>query len=354
MPPRRPRLTPAMADIRRAVRTTLQARFPEALTEVTRLAGCSGGTHIDIPVDAPLVLVALSGGPDSLALAAATAFEAPRAGLRAGAVIVDHQLQPGSAEVAAAAAAQARSLGLSPVDVMTVDVVSQDGPEADARRARYAALTAAADRLGAEAVLLGHTLDDQAETVLLGLARGSGATSIAGMAEVTGHYLRPLLGIRRSMTEQSCVDQGLDVWHDPHNDDDSYTRVRIRRLLPEMEAVMGPGVVEALGRTAEQVQLDTEVLEHMTQDALTEALAVEGSDLAAGALAITTLETKPASIRRRAVRLFAEQNVGVSLTSAHTLAIDELIMNWHGQQPVQVPLCDVQRENGVLFFRARD
>ena len=182
------------------------------------------------------MLVALSGGPDSLALAAATAFEAPRAGLRAGAVIVDHGLQAGSADAAAQAARQAEALGLNPVLVEPVTVGADGGPEAAARDARYAALAAAAARTGAIAVLLGHTLDDQAETVLLGLARGSGATSLQGMEQASGLYRRPLLGIRRATTVQFCADSELEPWHDPQNDDPAFTRVRVRKaVLPVLE-----------------------------------------------------------------------------------------------------------------------
>ena len=144
----------------------------------------------------PCVLVACSGGADSLALAAAVAFEAPRAGVRAGLVTVDHGLQPGSAAVAAQVAGLGYELGLDPVEIVPVTVGRTGGVEAAARDARYAALDAAASALGA-AVLLGHTLDDQAETVLLGLGRGSGPRSIAGMRVIDGHYLRPLLGLRR-------------------------------------------------------------------------------------------------------------------------------------------------------------
>ena len=186
---RRPRLSPAIAELRRAVRAAL----PET----------------------GLVLVGLSGGADSLALAAATAFEATRAGLSAGAVIVDHRLQAGSAETAAAAARQATALGLAPVLIVPVTVTDAgDGPEAAARAARYAAIDAALAATGAVAVLLGHTLDDQAETVLLGLARGSGASSLQGMAAISGAYRRPLLGIRRTQTRQACVDAGLTAWSD--------------------------------------------------------------------------------------------------------------------------------------------
>src|SRR5690606_27912354 len=163
--------------------------------------------------------------------------------LRAGAVDVDHGLQEGSADVATTAARAASALGLDPVIVRRVSVGSAGGPEAAARSARYEALEAGAAELGARAVLLAHTLDDQAETVLLGLARGSGATSLQGMAENTAGragsdvvFVRPLLGIRRSATEQFCADAGLGPWHDPHNVDAAFTRVRVRKnLMPVLE-----------------------------------------------------------------------------------------------------------------------
>ena len=168
-----------------------------------------------------LVLVACSGGADSLALAAATAVEAPAAGLRAGAVVVDHGLQPGSAEVAARAARTLRSLGLDPVDVVTVEVTaSGDGPEAAARTARYAALDAAADRHGAALVLLGHTRDDQAEQVLLGLTRGSGARSLSGMPSARGRFRAPPPRGDPGAVPRLVRGRGPDAWwDDPMNED---------------------------------------------------------------------------------------------------------------------------------------
>src|SRR5690606_6604086 len=146
-------------------------------------------------------LVACSGGADSVALAEALAFEARHTGRPSGAVVVDHGLQEDSASVAERAAATCRRLGLSPVEVVGVTVAETgQGLEADARDARYAALAESADRLGAAVVLLGHTRDDQAEQVLLGLTRGSGARSLAGMATERGIFRRPLLGISRAET----------------------------------------------------------------------------------------------------------------------------------------------------------
>src|SRR3954447_2316412 len=206
---------PAVAAVRSAVRS--------ALASLRR----------DPPRAAPLdaqdqrVLVACSGGADSLALAAATAFEAPRAGVAAGLITVDHGLQDGSADRAARVAALGYELGLDPVEVIRVDVTGPGGPEAAARTARYAALEAAAEALDAS-VLLGHTRDDQAETVLLGLGRGSGPRSIAGMRAADGRYLRPFLDLRRATTAAACAALDLTTWDDPHNDDPAFQRVRLR------------------------------------------------------------------------------------------------------------------------------
>jgi tRNA(Ile)-lysidine synthase len=321
----RPRLTPAIADVRRAVREML----------------------VTGPVQ-ELVLVALSGGPDSLALAAATAFEAPRAGLTAGAVIIDHGLQPGSADVAAAAARQAEVLGLDPVVVVPVSVGGAGGPEAAARDARYAALAQAAAETGASAVLLGHTLDDQAETVLLGLARGSGATSLQGMARVTGLYLRPLLGIRRSSTVQFCQDTGLEPWADPQNTDEAYTRVRVRStLLPLLERDLGPGIAEALARTADQLREDSEALDHFA-DELVEELAEHAE--AGISLPVKGLAANPPALRQRIIRLVVSAEFGVSLSRAHTLEVARLVTEWHGQAAVDLPGIRVKRLGHLLVF----
>jgi tRNA(Ile)-lysidine synthase len=278
-------LTPAIADVRRAVRESFAA------------AGL-----LEASDSKPVILVGVSGGADSLALAAATGFEAPRAGILAGAVVVDHGLQAGSADVAERVAAQARSFGLEPVLVMRVDVgqaASAGGPEAAARAARYGAFEAAMAETGASRVLLAHTLDDQAETVLLGLARGSGPTSLQGMAAQTGAYLRPLLGIRRAGTRQFCIDSGLEAWEDPHNDDPAYARVRVRHeVLPVLERELGPGVAEALARTAEHLREDADALDALALDWALE-LTTQAED-GAVALDVRGLERVRCGARARA------------------------------------------------------
>jgi tRNA(Ile)-lysidine synthase len=328
---RRPRLTPAIADVRRAVRHALATLQPAA-------------------APAPLVLVALSGGPDSLALAAATAFEASRAGVRAGAVIVNHNLQDGSADVAVAAAQQARDLGLDPVDICLVQVGETGGPESAARDARYEALAAAAAEHGALRVLLGHTLDDQAETVLLGLARGSGAGSLKGMAVDTGEYLRPLLGLPRSTTVQFCEDSSIVVWNDPHNLDTSYTRVRVRQtVLPMLENELGPGIREALARTADQAREDADALDHFAEDLAEDLAEISEAGIS---LPVWALAANPAALRQRLIRLAVFSEFHVSLGRTHTLEIARLVTDWRGQGPIDVPGVRVERRENLLHFSA--
>ena len=212
-----------------------------------------------------LVLAACSGGADSLALAAALAHEAPRLGLRGGGVTVDHGLQEGSAAQAARVVAALGALGLDPVRQARVTVSGlpgAGGPEAAARRARYTALEQVAHQTGAAVVLLGHSRDDQAETVLLGLARGSGARALAGMPARRGRFRRPLLALGRATLRDACLAQGLDPWDDPHNCDPSYARVRVRRhALPALEETLGPGIAEALARSAAQLSADCDALD---------------------------------------------------------------------------------------------
>ena len=320
-------LSPAIAAVRNAVRASL--------------AGLEAGS---------LALAACSGGQDSLALAAALAFVAPRAGLRAGAVIVDHGLQQGSASHAASVASALRELGLDPVRVETVTVSGSGGPEAAARDARYAALSAAAAAEGAAAVLLGHTLDDQAETVLLGLARGSGARSLAGMPARRGVFARPLLGIRRVVTAEACAAMGLSAWSDPHNADRRFTRVRVRLdALPALESALGPGVAEALARTAAQLRDDAEALEQIAD-------AERRRDGAGSQLAAAALAELPGAVRARVLRsaAVAAGCPAGALSAVHVARIDELVTGWHGQRGVDLPggLRAARRAGHLLFERA--
>jgi tRNA(Ile)-lysidine synthase len=290
-----------------------------------------------------VVIVACSGGADSLALAAAAAFEAPRAGVNAGLVTVDHGLQPGSDAQARAVAQLGYDLGFDPVELIRVRVGRAGGPEAAARTARYGALDSVAAALDAD-VLLGHTLDDQAETVLLGLGRGSGPRSIAGMRPIDGRYRRPLLGVRRATTHAACVALGLTPWQDPHNVDPSYQRVRLRQeVLPLLEDVLQGGVAEALARTAALVQEDL--------DALDERAAAHKHG---GELPIAELARLPRAIRTRVLRAWVRAHAAEPLSAERTVELDALITAWHGQGPIDIPGgFEVVRASGRLSLRRR-
>jgi tRNA(Ile)-lysidine synthase len=385
--PRRGRLTvarvePAVAAARIAVRGVLAGLGPD-----------------------DLVLVACSGGADSLALAASVAFEARRVGrsvrsrghgVRAGAVVVDHGLQAGSAEVAERAAEQCRSLGLDPVVVRRADWFDGGGPEAAARDARYSALEAVAGETGAALVLLGHTLDDQAEQVLLGLARGAGARSLAGMPRERGIFRRPFLGLRRAQTEAVCAASGLEFWTDPTNllpddaevstgstregasptregasptregasptSEGAFTPLRSQvrgRVLPVLEETLGPGIVEALGRSADQLRDDADLLDALAAELLEQA-RVTAPDMAAGdpaehVLDVEVLERAHPALRRRALRL-AALAIGcrpTDTTTRHVDALDALVVSWSGQGLAHLPGgAQVGRVCGRLFLHA--
>ncbi|HWC24877.1 MAG TPA: tRNA lysidine(34) synthetase TilS [Flexivirga sp.] len=352
---------PAVAACRRQVRA--------ALSDAVLPAGSTA-------------LIAVSGGPDSLALAAAVAFEAPKLRIRTVAVVVDHQLQDGSADVALRAVEQCRDLGVDHAEVRTIDVPrTADGPEAAARTARYAALEAAAASYDAGAVLLGHTRDDQAETVLLALARGSGPRALTGMARVaprwprsdegasrgrseglrdletparasraprSPRWMRPLLDVTRAQTHAACAALHLEPWHDPHNDDPRYLRVRVRQALADLEADIGPGVVAGLARTASLVRDD---LDYLDDEATQLADALGESPWPADELAAvaTPLRTR---VWRELLRRAGSP--AASLGKVHIEAVDALVTGWHGQQPIHIPgALQVRRGAGLIHVEGR-
>jgi tRNA(Ile)-lysidine synthase len=326
--PERPRLTPAIADVRRAVRAGFD------------LAGLASGDQ---------VLVACSGGADSMALAAAAAFEGQRAGILVGAVIVEHGLQPETKQVAERTAEVLSGLGLEPVTAVPVSVGSAGGVEAAAREARYAALTKAAEGIGAKAVLLGHTLNDQAETVLLGLARGSGAKSLWGMAVHSGLWLRPLLGITRDTTEACCTESGIDFWVDPHNSDTRYSRVRVRSsVLPVLESELGPGVAESLARTAELLRQDGEYLASVSQAEFQRIARVGATGIT---FSVSALEALPPAILSRVI-LAATEKFGAAAQKIHVDEVLQLVTNWHGQKELTLPGIRVVRQGDDLTLKS--
>jgi tRNA(Ile)-lysidine synthase len=236
-----------------------------------------------------------------------------------------------------------------------VEVARDGGPEAAARDARYRALVEAARAAGAAAVLVGHTLDDQAETVLLGLARGSGGGSLQGMAAATEldgvAVLRPLLDVRRATTRAACAAEGLEAWDDPHNTDPRFARVRVREtVLPVLEAELGPGIAEALARTAAQLREDAEAFDEMIDETIEDI--VEHAE-AGISVSVAALAANPAALRSRIIRHVVASEFHQSLTRSQTLEVARLVTDWSGQGPIDLPGCRARRLGGRIEFTAR-
>ena len=277
-----------------------------------------------------LALLGVSGGADSLAMAAAAAScDAPD--VRFGAVIVDHGLQDGSALVAARAAEQCRAMGLAPVVESHVHVVTgpgNGGLEQAARLARRRALLNAAELHDASAIWLAHTADDQAETVLLGLLRGSGPRSMAGMRSRDGMWQRPLLGLRRDVVRASLAAYGLDPHDDPQNEDARFSRVRVRHaVLPLLEQELGGHISEQLVRSAELFRDDTDALD---------AMAAEWFS-AHHVLGLDALAVLPRALRTRVLRLALLEHGCLSPEKDHIDGVEHLVMEPRAHGPVRVP-----------------
>ena len=319
-------MTSALLDLRNAVRP-----FLENLT-----AGDSA-------------IVAVSGGADSLALAYALIKEAPSLAITLIAVTIDHQLQTGSGDQAKKVQEQLKSMGYQEVIVEKVLVVEKSGVEADARTARYAALDAIAHAYGASQIFLGHTRDDQAETVLLGLARGSGTRSLSGMATINGKYARPFLQLTRLQTVAACDEAAITPWSDPHNANEKFSRVRVRnKVMPVMEEEIGPGIAAALARSAAILRDDADALDEMAQAVISR---VDLSDLDCAALA-----ELPRAIRSRILRaaIYAAGAPSGSVSADHLSGVEALVTSWRGQGEASLPGgVKVARISGRLSLLAR-
>ena len=296
-----------------------------------------------------IVLVAVSGGADSLALASAVLTEAKQSAITPIAVTIDHQLQSGSGAQAEKVEKQLKEMGYGKVIVKKVVVTTESGLEAGARDARYQALSACAAQEKATKVFLGHTRDDQAETVLLGLARGSGTRSLSGMAIENGIYIRPLLHITRIETVAACKELGIEPWNDPHNGNTEFSRIKVRtEVLPVMEDKLGPGIAAALARSAGILRDDADALDEIAQS------EISASDLAN--LDCEHLATLARAIRSRVLRaaLYAAGAPSGSITADHLAGVDALVTSWHGQGAVSLPGgVKVERISGRLSLLAQ-
>ena len=325
----RGRLSPAVALVRNAVDSFVERQ------------------HI---TEGSLILVAVSGGADSMALASATLFVSEKRAIRVAAAVIDHGLQSGSADVAERTAAILRDRGCDTVVVRRVAVGTEGGPEAAAREARYLGLMGISNELGASMILTGHTRNDQAESVILGLVRGSGPGSVRGMAWFDGIIGRPLLDVTRETTVAACAAEGIEPWDDPHNDDPTFTRVRIRNtVLPTLEAELGAGIVDALARTAELLRDDDDALDLLAAGMARSVITTDEGV----SLEVATTASRPRALRTRIIRLAAAEAFMTTLSHAQTLAIDALLVDWHGQKAIDVTGGSVVRQDGRLLFRPR-
>ncbi|MEJ6607060.1 MAG: tRNA lysidine(34) synthetase TilS [Candidatus Planktophila sp.] len=294
-------------------------------------------------------LVAVSGGADSLALAYALLKEAPDLAINLIGVTIDHQLQSGSGKQAQRVLSELKLMGYQEVLIKKVVIEEKSGLEADARTARYAALDEIANTYGATQIFLGHTRDDQAETVLLGLSRGSGTRSLSGMAQVNGKYARPFLQKTRAQTQATCKEVNLNPWDDPHNENTKFSRVRVRSLvLPLMEKEIGPGIAAALARSAGILRDDADALDEMAQAVISRV------DL--GDLDCAALTELPRAIRSRVLRaaIYAAGAPSGSLSADHLASVEALVTSWHGQGEASLPGgVKVARISGRLSLLAR-
>lgn len=353
-----------------AVRATLSA---VELCDVQAPEFAQHGDHA-VASDAPLVLVACSGGRDSMALAAVSHIVCTSMGVRCGVVIVDHGLQEGSEQVASEAADRCRALGLGPVIVRNTTVQARgEGLEAAARQARYNELCTAARESGAIAVLLAHTMDDQAETVLIGLLRSRGVDALAGMPQVFTRsgvtFARPLLTLTRDETTGLCEDLGVEYWDDPTNGDavdgelpDDYPlRSRVRHdLLPAIERFAGFNVTRHFAESAQLARMDKEYLDQRSDEVMGEAVTAVDRPASSAAVSTDTpracaaddtndsghgiglmisvkrIAREPEAIRLRVIA-HALSQAGVNASAAQIAAIDRLVVDWHGQGGVSLP-----------------
>jgi tRNA(Ile)-lysidine synthase len=326
----RKRLSPSQGLVRLAVRNTLTSNTKPGQK----------------------LLVAVSGGADSLALAAAVEFEAKKLKLSIAAAVIDHSLQKNSDRVASQTAKRLLEIGFEEVIVQKVKVGKAGGPEAAARTARYSALETIRQQTKSHFVVLGHTASDQAETVLLGLVRGSGAKSLSGMGEKAGVLLRPLLGIERATTESFCKDSGIKYWSDPQNKDQKFLRVLIRyKVLPFLELLLGGSVAKSLIRTADQLREDDQYLDAQAAKSFKNNAKVSGSGISFDAKALAKL---PSAILNRVIKK-ALDGFGSESARTHVLAVSDLVLSWHGQKPLALPgVRVVRRGNTITFSKTGD
>lgn len=295
---------------------------------------------------ADTLLIACSGGADSLALAWTSNVVAKRLGLNLIAVVIDHQLIEESSKVALIAKDQCENFGIEKVVIKKIVVKdNKEGLESAARSARYKAFEELTLELNAKAVLLAHTQDDQAETMLMRLTRGSGAKSLSAMKEVSGKYLRPFLHIRKKELVDALEKEGISFWQDPANTDYRFLRAKVRNeLMPKLIEVLGESAIESLDRTSDLLKEDNEALD---------SIALENYEKLDRELNVEELIKLPAAIRKRIIKIAALESgvIPGPFSFEHIEAIDALVTKWRGQGNVDLPgFIQASRDNQTIRF----
>lgn len=326
------------------------------------------------------VLLAVSGGADSMALAASATCVAQENAIVLHSLTVDHGLRPESADEAACVVQRLQALGID-ARAEKISLGSGLGPEGEARAGRYAALAHEARRIWQEhsgaccemvnavPVLLGHNANDQAETVLLGLARGSGARSVRGMPRtgtLPGYadvpMIRPLLDMSSQSLKQVCIELGVEWVEDPTNgiesewraaDGSMLVRSAIRhKIFPVLENIFGAGIVDSLVRTGALLGCDDDALTEYAREALRKTLCEAASGTGDVALSCADLREYPQAIRTRVVRAAALQ-AGArhgELFFSHISALDKLVIGKENNLQVDLPGARAHKNHGILII----
>lgn len=326
---------------------------------------------LKLPLSGETVVLAVSGGADSTALLLAVEELKTHGKLSTDACVahLDHRLRATSAKDAKWVKELATGLGFCSVigrRKVTEEIrAGSDNIEQAAREARYLFLERTAKRVSASYVLTGHTMDDQAETVLLRLMRGSGGFGLGGIEAVRPlaknssiKLVRPLLWARRADTEAYCRSRRTEFLFDEMNDDLSFARVKVRKqLLPLMQS-FNNRIVEALSRTATQLREDTTVLFNDAEELLRRATLHDQEEAnKTPPLDVKLLANAPPALRRRALRQWISEARGNArrLEMVHLLGVEKLLEGSKGGRVVELPGGGrVRRSRNRLEFESLD
>lgn len=315
---------------------------------VHRLAGTFEEVLVRAGVRDEAVLLAVSGGSDSMALLELASLTAARLGINLHVCCVDHGQRPevaAESELVRAASARAHA------EFHAVAVRPDGSDENSLRRARHGALASIAHEAGCRFILLGHTADDQVETILFRFLRGAGFGGLAGMREVRGALLRPLLSLRRQELRRLLLERKIVWTDDATNESDRYARGRLRRgVLPAIETAFGAGVLEHLLDVAPHWRADEDFLEEQAG----RLLAYASRRGAVGAeLDLEALATGHRALISRVIRRWLVERTGRTTTAREIASIERWLDGrpGRGEESLDLPRSTLSRRGGRLAVK---